>query len=458
MKPENVKIAYIGGGSRAWARNLFADLALQRDFKGEVRLYDINSEAANDNKVVADKMNMCDNVKTKWNYAVADSLEKALDGADFVLISILPGTFDEMESDVHTPNEYGIYQSVGDTSGPGGIVRAMRTVPMFEVIAKAIEKTCPDAFVINFTNPMTWCVRTLYDVFPKIKAFGCCHEVFGTQQFLGKVVEEMLGAKDVKRHDIDVDVMGVNHFTWFTRAEYKGTDIFPLYDEYIKKHFKFYANESDNIASSAECVKMDLFRRYGQIAAAGDRHLAEFVNGNWYMKDEETVRKWGFRLTPVKWRKDDLVKRIEFTKEIVSGKREAEVKPSGEEFVLLMRAVAGIENVVSNVNLPNSGQADFAPLNAVVETNVRFTEGKITPLGGKPLNAGVRNLVTRVVSQQETVFRAVRNRDLKSVRNAFLSDALCSDLTIGQGTELFEKMVRKTAKYLSDWDLNFDFD
>lgn len=457
MKPENVKIAYIGGGSRAWARNLFADLALQQDFKGEVRLYDINMEAAKDNKIVAEKMSMCDNVKTKWKYSVAESLEKALDGVDFVLISILPGTFDEMQSDVHTPNEYGIYQSVGDTTGPGGIVRAMRTIPMFETFAYAIKKMCPEAFVINFTNPMTWCVRTLYDVFPKIKAFGCCHEVFGTQQFLGKVVEEMLGEKDVKRHDIDVDVMGVNHFTWFTRAEYKGKDVFPLYAEYIKKHFKFYGNQSDNIMTSAESVKMDLFRRYGQIAAAGDRHLAEFVNCYWYMKDEETVAKWGFRLTPVQWRKDDLVKRIKYTKEIVSGEREAEVKSSGEEFVLLMRAISGMENVVSNVNLPNVGQADFAPINAVVETNVRFTEGKITPLGGKSLNINVRNLVSRVVNQQETVFRAIRNRDLQAVRNGFLSDPLCSDLSIQSGTELFKKMVKNTAKYLPDWNLSFDF-
>ena len=94
-----------------------------------------------------------------------------------------------MESDVHTPEKYNIFQTVGDTTGPGGIVRALRTVPMIEKIAKAIEKNCPNAWVINYTNPMSLCVKALYDTFPKIKAFGCCHEVFSTQKFLANVLK-----------------------------------------------------------------------------------------------------------------------------------------------------------------------------------------------------------------------------------------------------------------------------
>ena len=100
------------------------------------------------------------------------------------MISIMPGTFDEMESDVHAPEKFGIYQSVGDTTGPGAVMRALRTIPMFEEFAAAIREYCPQAWVINYTNPMTVCVKTLYRVFPKIKAFGCCHEVFGTQKLL----------------------------------------------------------------------------------------------------------------------------------------------------------------------------------------------------------------------------------------------------------------------------------
>lgn len=139
---------------------------------GDVYLYDIDFEAAQHNEIIGNKIKDVEGCKTVWNYKAVKTIGEALEGAQFVVISILPGTFDEMHSDVHTPEKYGIYQSVGDTSGPGGIVRAMRTIPMMEEIALAIKKYSPEAWVINYTNPMSVCVRTLYKAFPGIKAFG----------------------------------------------------------------------------------------------------------------------------------------------------------------------------------------------------------------------------------------------------------------------------------------------
>ena len=139
-KVENLKIAYIGGGSRGWAWGLMSDLAVCDDISGDVYLYDIDYEAAKNNEIIGNKFNFAEGAKTHWDYKAVKTAKEALENADFVIISILPGTFDEMESDVHTPEKYGIYQSVGDSSGPGGIVRAMRTIPMFEEIANNIKK------------------------------------------------------------------------------------------------------------------------------------------------------------------------------------------------------------------------------------------------------------------------------------------------------------------------------
>ena len=122
------------------------------------------------------------------------------------------------------PEKYNIYQSVGDTAGPGGVSRALRTVPFYEEFAAAIEKYCPDAWVINFTNPMSICTKTLYDVFPSVKAFGCCHEVFHTQDFLCDILEEFTGIK-AKRKEIYTEVAGINHFTWISSAKYKDIEI-----------------------------------------------------------------------------------------------------------------------------------------------------------------------------------------------------------------------------------------
>ena len=231
-KVRDVKIAYVGGGSRGWAWGLMSDLASCEDMSGSVSLYDIDRSAAKRNEIIGEKYNSAEGAKSTWKYSVADTLAEALQGANFVVISILPGTFDEMESDVHTPEAYGIYQSVGDTIGLGGIVRALRTAPMMEEIALAVKENCPDAWVINYTNPMTLSIKTLYRVFPKIKAFGCCHEVFGTQTLMTTVLDDLYGVKCYDLKDIQVNVVGINHFTWLTQARYRNYDLF---EEYAQK-------------------------------------------------------------------------------------------------------------------------------------------------------------------------------------------------------------------------------
>lgn len=165
-KVQDVQIAYIGGGSRGWAWTFMTDLALEPDMSGTIRLYDIDREAAEANEVIGNAVSAREDAKGKWEYRTCATLGEALTGADFAVISILPGTFDEMEADVHLPERLGIWQSVGDTAGPGGMMRALRTIPMFVEIAEAVKEYAPGAWVINYTNPMSLCVKTLYHTFP----------------------------------------------------------------------------------------------------------------------------------------------------------------------------------------------------------------------------------------------------------------------------------------------------
>lgn len=237
-KVSDIQIAYIGGGSRGWAWTFMTDLALDDQISGTIRLYDIDRQAAEQNAVIGTRLMSRSDAKGNWKFEAADSIQDALTGCDFTVISILPGTFDEMAADVHLPERLGIYQSVGDTAGPGGMIRALRTIPMFAEIAEAIKNYAPDCWVINYTNPMSLCMKTLYHTFPQIKAFGCCHEVFGTQKVLKGIYEEETGDTIKDWHDVHINVIGINHFTWFTEANYKGIDLFPIYRTYISKHFE----------------------------------------------------------------------------------------------------------------------------------------------------------------------------------------------------------------------------
>ncbi len=461
MKIENkkatgIKIAYIGGGSRGWAWGLMSDLALSGDMEGEVYLYDIDYKAAVANQIIGNMYSNLEGAKSKWKYIASETPCEALTGADFVIISILPGTFDEMESDVHTPEKYGIYQSVGDTTGPGGIVRAMRAIPMFEEIALYIKEFCPDAWVINYTNPMTLCVKALYNTFPEIKAFGCCHEVFGTQGLLCYVVEELLGEKATK-DDIKVNPVSVNHFTWLTSASYHGIDLFPYYEKYCEKYSDGLPKKDDNnwmnnFFSSQHKVKIDLFRRFGYIAAAGDRHLAEFCPGKWYLESPERVMEMKFALTPVSWRKQDLLNRLEKSRKLLSGELKPEINSTGEDGVKQMRALIGLCDLVTNVNIPNVGQIPNLPLGAVVETNAVFTSNSVKPVMAGNIPNSIYPLVSKICTEQEALFDAISERDLDAIFDTFASDPLVT-CSLSDAKALFDEMVENTKKYLSSFFL-----
>lgn len=454
---DGIRLAYIGGGSRGWAWKFMTDLAMEPAICGEVVLYDIDRQAAEDNAVIGCMTSEHPDTVSRWKYSVAGTLEEALTGADFVVISILPGTFDEMEADVHMPERLNVWQSVGDTAGPGGIIRALRTLPMFVPIAEGVKKCCPDAWVINYTNPMSLCVQVLYHVFPEIKAFGCCHEVFGTQKVLAAAAAEYLGIQEPPRRDIHVNVFGINHFTWFNEASYRGVDLMPVYRDFADRYYESGFDEPDRnwANSSFDCahrVKFDLFRRFGCIAAAGDRHLAEFMPGNEYLKDPETVKSWKFGLTTVAWRKNDLKERREKQRQMIAGEREIDREPSGEEGILLMKSLAGMDRVVSNVNLPNRGQIPNLPLGAVVETNALFAKGSVRPVMAGEIPENIRQLILPHTENHLRTLKAALSCDRELVYEAFAADpnlsAKCSDPA--KLRKLADDMIAATAAYLPE--------
>jgi alpha-galactosidase len=210
----------------------------------------------------------------------------------------------------------------------------------------------------------------------------------------------------------------------------------------------------NNSFKSADKVKFDLFRKFGYIAAAGDRHLAEFCPGKWYLASPERVREMKFGLTPVSWRKNDLKNRLERSRRLVSGEEEVKISCTGEEGVNQMRALLGLSDLVTNVNIPNVGQIPNLPLGAVVETNAVFRADSLVPVMAGPIPETIHPLISRIAAEQELVAEGVAERDLEKIFAAFLSDPLT---TVGQdeAKALFCEMVENTKAYLGDYDLSF---
>ena len=459
MNGEKIKICYIGVGSRNWAWVLMQDLAFEKNICGNIELYDLKYEDAQTNEIIGNKL-MEKHNRGGWKFHANPSLANALGESDIVIVSILPGDFEEMAADVHAPEKYGIYQSVGDTAGAGGIMRALRTIPQFREIAREIRKNAPAAWVINYTNPMAICTRTLYKEFPQIKALGCCHEVFHAQNLLAAVLEEAGYAPpgSIKREEIKVNVLGINHFTWIDKAYWKDTDIFPLYKEFAKKYADSgfvktkpagagAANdpERQKFFGSTDRVKMDLFRRYELIAAAGDRNLAEFCPHSWYLASPEIVESWGFALTPVSWRIKDRERLKLKAKAYRDGTEELVPVESGEEGIKIIKALTGHGDIVTNVNLPNNAQMPDLPKGAVVETNAAFKHDSIEPVitGGLPVD--LRDLVTHHSLTQEGIVEAAFEGDMEKAFRVFSHDLAVQKLPLGDARALFDEMCRATG-------------
>ncbi len=460
QSPIDIKIAYIGGGSRYWAKMVMTDLALCPHLKGEIALYDINYEAALANVERAKEIYTHPDAKTTFAVNAYHKAEDVFKNADFVILSILPGPMQMFANDLDIPKKYDILQTVGDTTGPGGISRGLRTIPTYVDYAHQIMDLCPNAWVINYTNPMTLCTAALYAAEPDIKAFGCCHEVFGTQRLLAGLVVHTLDVPRPPRQDIKTDVAGVNHFTFVPSATWNGMDLYPFIEKYIeqpgfwedrtavaeanKRHGKFFSSEN--------LIKFDFFRRFGVMGAAGDRHLAEFVP--WYLTSEQALHRYGVILTPSSYR----LGTWEPPQNAPSVEAQPQAVPqdaliySGEEGVPQMLALLGVEPLDTNVNVPNRGQMPDLPLGAVVETNAQFRQDKLTPVVAQRLPAGVQTLVRRIVDVQQMTLAAGIQKDKDMAFQALLNDPLCR-IPVDRAWTMFNELLQANKAMLPGWDL-----
>jgi galacturan 1,4-alpha-galacturonidase len=444
METVQLKIAYLGGGSRLWARVLMRDLANCSDLGGEIRLFDIDFPSAQLNERLGNWLQEQPGVVSIWRYQAVETIEQALRGVNLVILSIQPGSFEQMEREIEISARYGLFFPVGDTTGVPGLMRGLRSTITYSGFAQAIAAHCPKAWVINYSNPMTICTRTLTRVAPDLKVFGCCHEVFGTQHILAGLAKDALGLESLpSRDEIRVNVMGINHFTWIDRAFYRENDLLALLREHIQKPgvLHWYTREEveaqKNWFFDARQIKFSFFQRFGILPAAGDRHLSEFVPG--FTRSPEELFRWGVIRTPVSWRIENWNVAHQLAVDYLEGRRKFEVQASGEEAVRQIKALVGLGDLITNVNSANVGQAPDLPLKAVVETNAYFSRDKVEPLVAGSMPAGVRALVLPHILSQEMIVEAALTADKDLAFEAIFSNPT-TNLTIDRAWEMFNEI------------------
>ena len=451
MTPISLKIAYIGGGSRDWARKLMIDLALCPDLTGEVALYDIDMDSARLNEQLGNWMQTRPGVVSRWNYVAVSTLRETLHQADFVIISIQPGSLEVMRDEIALAEKYGLYYPVGDTTGATGLIRGLRSASIYKDFAQALAAYCPNAWIINYTNPMSICTRTLTRVAPELKVFGCCHEVFSTQRMLAGIASQYLNIETPPRHEIQVNVLGINHFTWVDKATHQGHDLLELLKHHLEQPgvLRTYTqSEVENFNDwfhSTDQVKFNLFKRFDVLAAAGDRHLVEFLPG--FIRSPETLFKWGVIRTPVSCRIERWTTAPQKTRDLINGVTPLFLESSGEEGVGMIKALLGLGDFVTNVNMENIGQVPNMPLHAVVETNAHFSRDNVCPLSAGLLPVGIAPLINQHSANQELIIEAALTENTDLAFQTFFNDPSIH-LPLDDAWELFTKMLQVNKEYL----------
>lgn len=403
-----------------WTPTFLRDFALTEDLAGSrIFLDDINTEALKLTKALGQKI--AKEAGTNINIQAARDKEEALDGADFVILTISTGGLEAMRNDIEIPKKYGIYQPVGDTCGPGGISRALRNIPVVVDIAKKMEMLCPDAYLMNYSNPLSTLTRAVRSE-TKIKAVGFCHELFGTMDLLKKIFE----VDDESRFDLEV--FGINHLGWITSMKLDGKDAFPFLHKFIDENKTFVGYEELKDPTHAvffgnTSIKFKLFKAFGALNYVGDRHISEFFP---YFLTEKSNwgEAYGVKLTPIeyryRWQENDK-KRIE---NMLAGREVINMSRSSEAAASFISTIANNKHEKHIVNIPNELTIPGLPFDAIIEVFAKISASGIESIPVSRLPAAIMEILNYHIMIQELTVVAALTGDRKIALQAFLLDPL----------------------------------
>ncbi len=449
------RIVIIGGASLQWVPKLFLDIVNMPSLaESELVLQDINPEPL---PAMADFVHHVNGLKGAGiTVSTTTDRREALEGADYVVVCISTGAFESMRHDLEIPERHGIKQAVGDTVGPGGIMRALRNIPVLVAIARDMEEICPDVWMLNITNPMTTLCRAVTRE-TSVKTVGLCHEVTGAQFALAQIL-------DVDFRSFDFEVVGVNHLPIITRLYIDGEDAMdrlrerladpekladePIYlsDEIRRELGDVAAEFTKRDLVTSNRVKFALFDRFGVLPGAGDRHLVEFFPG-FLTEESGWGKRWNVKLTSIADREVWVDRfKAEFAK--LSRITEVPTMPSGEMVAPMIDSFLRDKPRNFPLNLPNSGQCPDLPADAVVESMVTANAAGLVGRDHGRAPAALAECLRRVVASQEMTVDAAISGDRDAAVDAMLLDPLAGRIDFDHVALMTDEMLAATARWL----------
>lgn len=451
------RITLVGGGSTHWTPRLLCDFANTPSLQdSDVVLVDIDADSL---QLMLDVGSHIAKSRDGIGLSVTATtdLDAGLDGAEYVITAFSVGGFSSMRHDLEIPARYGIRQPVGDSVGPGGVTRALRSIPVLLDIARAVERRAPQALLLNVTNPLSALCRAVTRE-TSVRAVGLCNEVVGLQ-----FVTSLLLDADLRR--IDPTVAGVNHLPLVTEMRVGDDDGFArlraiLGDDAAQSepvwmtpppgmHYPKVSDgpdwtKRDVIAGNR--LKFELFQRFGVLPGSADTHVAEFFPG-FVTPTSDFGREWSVHHYGLAGHIADKREDDEGVVELLASDEISEF-PSGELVAPLLDSILRNHPTPLPVNLPNTGQVENLPDGVVVECIGLAADGQVTPRDRARVTTILGEQLRRVAAAEELTVEAALSGDPTAVLEAMLADPMAGRLPYEHVVSMTDELLAATRAWL----------
>lgn len=422
-----IKVVMLGAGSTFTQRLVTDVLNVSALPGGEIALVDIDTERLELAEQLIEKIIQVMGKEKTWSVTATTDRRKVLPGADYIINCIEVSGTQAVRFDNDIPLKYGVDQCIGDTTGPGGLMKALRTIPTWVEVLKDCEELCPDALVLNYTNPMSMMVLAAHRV-SNMQVVGLCHSVQGTGHKLAKYA-------GVPYNEMQWKCAGINHLAWFTELSHNGRDLYPiLFEQARDTSSEFY--ESDPI-------RCDMMLHFGAFITESSGHLSEYIP--YYRKRKDLLEKYtrsGYRGESgfyannwPKWRQHN----DENRRKAIAGEIEIKTERSWEYASWIIEAHQTNRPFVIHGNVINHGLIDNLPQGECVEVPVMIDRNGFNPVRFGPLPPQMAAVCRNAMATYDLAVTAALESSREAAYHALLLDpltaAVCSPAEIKQMTD-----------------------
>lgn len=435
-----IKITFLGAGSTIFAKNVLGDCMCTDPLSScEIALYDIDDNRLNDSRLILDAINKNTNnsravIKT---YLGVPERKNALRNADFVVNAVQIGGYDPCTiTDFEIPKKYGLRQTIGDTLGIGGIMRALRTIPVMAEFARDMEEVCPDTLFLNYTNPMA--ILTGYmQRYTKIKTVGLCHSV----QVCSRDLLISLGMEDKLDGCVEL-IAGINHMAWLLELRDKhGEDLYPLIRERAAGK---NAGEKHN-----DMVRFEYIKNLGYYCTESSEHNAEYNPFFIKAKYPELIKRYQIPLDEYPVRCIRQISQWEVEKENILKNGKITHTRSLEYASYIMEAVVTNRPCKIGGNVMNTGLIENLPADACVEVPCMVDGRGISPCytGRLPVQLAAMNM-TNINVQLLTIKAAVTKKKEHIYHAAMLDPHTAAELSMDDIRKMCDELIEAHGDYM----------